>query len=367
MIALRSALDVGRIRPAVLFDAWLFAEADATLALAAGAPRRATTRPPPTPPTDRPWTVRPRRPGRSSCASRPPEPDLDPPRKQRAWPRSRPPPPQRRRRQRHRPSRASPERFCPAHLPPAVACRAQARPLRSRIPRRARSRPSIRSGESESCRAQPPGKRARLRLTLSAPARLRSSSSADRRLIRPPGGDGRDGPRASAQSVPDHLARLPGGGGCLALDRRDVRHGAAEHDRPVDDELQTIAGTLTDATDLTAGGRRRLDRAADQVTAPRPGSTPWGRRSRPRIDIEVGGPVQAAAPQFGGPRRHCAGRPSSSCEERRPRTEGWGAGGAGRPRSARGSRPAAGVALEARRDGARRHHRIPAAEESAPS
>ena len=34
MIAMRSALDVGRIRPAALFDAWLFAEADATLALA---------------------------------------------------------------------------------------------------------------------------------------------------------------------------------------------------------------------------------------------------------------------------------------------------------------------------------------------
>jgi hypothetical protein len=31
---MRSALDVGRIRPAALFDAWLFAEADATLALA---------------------------------------------------------------------------------------------------------------------------------------------------------------------------------------------------------------------------------------------------------------------------------------------------------------------------------------------
>ena len=32
---MRSALDVGRIRPAALFNAWLFAEADATLALAA--------------------------------------------------------------------------------------------------------------------------------------------------------------------------------------------------------------------------------------------------------------------------------------------------------------------------------------------
>jgi hypothetical protein len=32
---MRSAPDVGRIRPAALFDAWLFAEADATLALAA--------------------------------------------------------------------------------------------------------------------------------------------------------------------------------------------------------------------------------------------------------------------------------------------------------------------------------------------
>jgi hypothetical protein len=28
------------------------------------------------------------------------------------------------------------------------------------------------------------------------------------------------------------------------------------------DELQTIAGTLTNATDLTAGGRRLLNRAA---------------------------------------------------------------------------------------------------------
>ena len=35
MIAMRSALDIGRIPPAALFDAWLFAEADATLALAA--------------------------------------------------------------------------------------------------------------------------------------------------------------------------------------------------------------------------------------------------------------------------------------------------------------------------------------------
>jgi hypothetical protein len=32
---MRSALDVRRIRPVALFDAWLFAEADATLALAA--------------------------------------------------------------------------------------------------------------------------------------------------------------------------------------------------------------------------------------------------------------------------------------------------------------------------------------------
>jgi hypothetical protein len=35
VIAMRSALDVERVRPAALFDAWLFAEADATLALAA--------------------------------------------------------------------------------------------------------------------------------------------------------------------------------------------------------------------------------------------------------------------------------------------------------------------------------------------
>jgi hypothetical protein len=35
VIALQSALNLGRIRPADLFDAWLFAEADATFALAA--------------------------------------------------------------------------------------------------------------------------------------------------------------------------------------------------------------------------------------------------------------------------------------------------------------------------------------------
>jgi hypothetical protein len=34
-MAMRSARDVGPVRPAALFDAWLFAEADATLALAA--------------------------------------------------------------------------------------------------------------------------------------------------------------------------------------------------------------------------------------------------------------------------------------------------------------------------------------------
>ena len=34
-----------------------------------------------------------------------------------------------------------------------------------------------------------------------------------------------------------------------------------------DDELQTLAGTAADATDLTAGGRRLLNRATDQVTA----------------------------------------------------------------------------------------------------
>ena len=34
-----------------------------------------------------------------------------------------------------------------------------------------------------------------------------------------------------------------------------------------DDELQGIAGTAADATDLTAGGRRLLDRASTQVTA----------------------------------------------------------------------------------------------------
>ena len=43
-----------------------------------------------------------------------------------------------------------------------------------------------------------------------------------------------------------------------------------------DDELQTIAGTLTDATDLMASGRRLLGRAADQVTTTKASvNTPW--------------------------------------------------------------------------------------------
>ena len=73
-----------------------------------------------------------------------------------------------------------------------------------------------------------------------------------------------------------------------------------------DDELQTIAGTLTDATDLTAGGRRLLNRAADQVTATKARVNTCGRRSRPRIDIDGGRPVPGAHPlvQLDRPRPH---------------------------------------------------------------
>ena len=105
-----------------------------------------------------------------------------------------------------------------------------------------------------------------------------------------------------------------------------------------DDELQTIAGTLTDATDLTAGGR--LGRAADQVTATKAVVNTCGRRSRPRIDIDGGRRVPAAAPRphtRTSGRRKCAGRRSPSWEERRPRTEVRCAGGVGRLRSGRGS------------------------------
>ena len=73
-----------------------------------------------------------------------------------------------------------------------------------------------------------------------------------------------------------------------------------------DDELQTIAGTFTDATDLTAGGRRLLNRAADQVTATKASVNPV-----------------AADPARG--------------TNRRPRTEGGCAGGVGRLRSGRGT------------------------------
>jgi len=77
-----------------------------------------------------------------------------------------------------------------------------------------------------------------------------------------------------------------------------------------DDELQTIAGTLTDAT---AGGRQLLNRAADQVTAPKARVTPSGRRSRPRIDIDGGRPVPTAAPPNQGP----SGRRNASAAARR--------------------------------------------------
>src|SRR3954453_11354478 len=57
---------------------------------------------------------------------------------------------------------------------------------------------------------------------------------------------------------------------------------------------------------------------------------------------------------------------SSSWEERRPRTGGGCAGGVGRLRSGGGGRPAAGAPLGGdARDGTRRDHRIPAAEELA--
>jgi hypothetical protein len=71
--------------------------------------------------------------------------------------------------QRHRPSRAS-RTSRPAHRrPPCLSCRTSPR---SRIPRRARSAPSIRRVRVVPRRIRR-GKRARLRLTLSAPARLK--------------------------------------------------------------------------------------------------------------------------------------------------------------------------------------------------
>jgi hypothetical protein len=57
-----------------------------------------------------------------------------------------------------------------------------------------------------------------------------------------------------------------------------------------DDELQTLAGTAADATDLTAGGRRLLNRATDQVTATKAtvsGEEATGRR-RPAAGDRAG-------------------------------------------------------------------------------
>src|SRR3954452_11646705 len=66
-----------------------------------------------------------------------------------------------------------------------------------------------------------------------------------------------------------------------------------------DDELQAIAGTLTDATDLTPGGRRLLNRAADQVPGTKARIYLWPT-IRSRIDIDGGWAVPGGARRGGG-------------------------------------------------------------------
>jgi hypothetical protein len=89
-----------------------------------------------------------------------------------------------------------------------------------------------------------------------------------------------------------------------------------------DDELQTIAGTLTDATDLTAGGRRLLNRAADQVTATE-------ARVNPMAAVPARGLTSTAAGLCRPPLAGVGGAP--------PAHRGGCAGGVGRLRSGRGS------------------------------
>src|SRR3954468_20999624 len=86
-------------------------------------------------------------------------------------------------------------------------------------------------------------------------------------------------------------------GGCLALDRRTFDTVMPDTVTQFDDELQTIGGPLTDATDPTVGGGRLLAARAITRSQARTRSTPCGRRSRPRLDIDGGRPVPAVAPE----------------------------------------------------------------------
>src|SRR3954471_6380779 len=305
-----------------------------------GAPRRAMTRPPPTPPTERPWTVRRRRRGRSSCASTPPEPDLDRPRNEPAWPNptlsSPSPPPQRRRRRSGAGRRSEPNR----PVRPTAArrvCRAEPRPALASLD--AREAPSIRpadrrlirpSGDdapggaaprqrspfrmiSRSCAAaadRPGGPADDRGAPLVDPAAARRyamtarihgiSQSCASQAIRPLTSVRRSPRRCSSSTA----ATAPGSNALsptlsLARDLCDraierirvlappasrsediarARAGKSQEEEEVvtldtvmpntigqvDDELQTIAGTVIDATDLTVGGRRLPGRAADQ-------------------------------------------------------------------------------------------------------
>ena len=166
-----------------------------------------------------------------------------------------------------------------------------------------------------------------------------------------PGDRGHPRARAARSPIRGHLARAlprePGRGRGRPGDDTVVPNRIARFD----DELPTIGGTLTDTTDLTAGGHghRHDGPAGRQAPAPQPrgrsgdatqgqGQRPVVGRSRPRIDIDGGRPVPAAAPHARTQRpAQCAGRRAPPWEERRPRTEGGCAGGVGRPRSGRGS------------------------------
>lgn len=80
-----------------------------------------------------------------------------------------------------------------------------------------------------------------------------------------------------------------------------------------DDELQTIAGTLTDAMDVMAGGRRLLGRATDQVTATNAAPQPPLSDQRPaqrarRPLVVVGGTPPAHRGRVRGRRRAAAVR-----------------------------------------------------------
>ena len=215
--------------------------------------------------------------------------------------------------QRHRPSRAS-RTSRPARPPPAVLVVPNLAPLPhpSTLREAARRRepaagPSavparIRRGSAPVCSLRTPGRPRSLRIVAGSRPRRANALSRTRRA-RSPDVAIEDIRRAPPAPRSEDIARA------CPQSREEDEVGTFDTAMPntiaqFDDELQTIAGTLTDATDLTAGGRGSS--AARPITwrQPRPRSTPVAADRRLRIHIDGG--------------RHVRGRRTHRSRDQRP-------------------------------------------------